>query len=255
MTDTTKQKTLSLDAARAVIAQHEADAAAAAAAAAEAAEAERTRQDERRKVWAAHYIAAGADREASEAAEALSAARIRFRDALAAEPWVAALSEWQAAHYATHAVNARRAAALRALGHTGVSEPTPAQTIVSWRDGVPAMPDLFRALAAIIETPDNPMSAVDALVSAPDGEDDAMVSIRAAEAERAERVKADPLARLTRYGANRVEVTTYDDGTQMHQSLDTGEWVRVGKDGRALSTSWARAAKAEGQAAEKGGNQ
>lgn len=174
---TEKNKPVSLDEARAVIAQHEADARAAAEVDQRAQRAERARQDERRRRWAETYAAqAGATLKEMHAAR--RTAEQRFKDTLAAEPWVQAMIEWQAASNEVAAHITRAGHARHTIGATPSIDERPGLPLIEYVNGQPAFPQLWRMLGDILSehVPYRPMAEVDELIAAQDGPGDPLTA-------------------------------------------------------------------------------
>lgn len=159
---------VSLDEARAVIAEAEAAQRAEAEAAQQAAAAEHERRTERRRRWAAAYLP-GAQAELSAAIDAARQAETAFRDALRAEPWVQALMRWQEARNAAPAAATRASYARHALGISAEINEQGPQPMVTYLNAQPSLAEFWRALDAILQSvPYAPMAAIEAAFDGPD---------------------------------------------------------------------------------------
>ena len=165
MTD--QNNNMKIEEARRVLAQFDAEARAQAEAREREIAAEHARQTARRRRWAETYEPT-ADLNAAHAAR--HAARAAFLDALAAEPWVKALIEWQQAQNGPAAAVARASHARVALGQSVNTDDRGPNPLVEVINNVPSMPNILRALEALLAdaAPYAPMAAVDAWVAAPD---------------------------------------------------------------------------------------
>lgn len=197
--------------------------------------AERDRRDRRARTWARHYLEHEHDAEKADAARAEKAARRAFREALAAEPWVAALIGWQAAKDHAHGTMTRYNYARRALGLSQVSESMPPEVLPRLGGEVSLSP-LAAALREVILAADeaDPLREVRDLIAATDEAHPLPV-------EPEPDPDADPLGWLRRHGA-RVETVPgeTDDGRGivMHRSLTSpDEWVMTDPAGTVLDTS------------------
>lgn len=197
--------------------------------------AEKARQERRARAWAVRYLEHEHDADKAATARAEKDAARAFRDALAAQPWVAALVEWQAAKDRAHAVSVRYNYARRALGQAGTVEASAAE-VLPRLDGEVSLAPLAAALYAAVQAADEPDALTDvrALIAA----DDATHPL---EDEPEPDPNADPLAWLRRHGA-RVESVTHEDENGrtivMHRSLSQpDEWVSTDPAGQVLDTS------------------
>lgn len=206
--------------------------------------AEADRQAERAREWARHYLATAGAEEEQERRAAIRDARRELAEALADEPWVKALTRWQALEDSRGTVAARRNHARSLLGlpeqHGGAG-----RDLLPRREGDLSGGEFLEALVRVIVTDrGDALAEVRELVATPDGPTDPLTAIRKANADRAEREAADPLARLSRHGAEAVEATrhTTADGAArvMHRNLRSEEWVMTDKDGNVLETSWTK---------------
>lgn len=212
-------------------------------AAAEAHE-EDARQAGRRQAWARHYLATEHTAEAGQARKDATAARREFEKVLAAQPWVAALLDWQEALNAQHAATRRAEHARRLLGQPVTATPD-APNVLPMLDGEVRFTPIGRVLHFLAEQLDKaePSAEVDALAAHADGKGDPLAeALTAVPVDR----DADPLAHLARNGA-RLDVNRHDTDNGeviVHRNPQSGEWVQTDAGGTVLATSWTTA-KAE----------
>jgi len=204
--------------------------------------AEKDRRDRRARTWARRYLEHEHATDKAAAARAEKDAARAFRAALAAQPWVAALAEWQAAKDRAHAVSVRYNYARRALGQAGTVEASAAEVLPMLAGEVSLAP-LAAALRRVILAGDesDPLEDVRALIAATD---EAHPLPEAPEPDP----NAAPLAWLRRHGA-RVESVTHEDvhgrTIVMHRSLTApSEWVMTDPAGTVLDTSHRHARQA-----------
>lgn len=163
-----------LDAARAVIAAHEAQQLAEQEAAERARQAEQARQDARRLDWARAYASGGAANERTAALAAERQARADAYHTLADAPWVQALARWQAATHERRATFARESEARVLLRLDSGPTTVYPQTLVEMMDGKLTAPQVLRMLAEVLDdlAPWQPLASVEAHITAANDHDD-----------------------------------------------------------------------------------
>lgn len=161
--------TMRVEEARRVLADFDAEARAQAEAREREIAAEHARQTARRRRWAETYAPTAAA-DLAEAHAAPRAARAAFLDALADEPWIQALIEWQRAENGPAAAINRASHARVILGQSRETDGRGPALLVDQLNGVPNITPILRALGSLLaeSAPFEPMAAVDAWVTAPD---------------------------------------------------------------------------------------